>query len=386
MTVGSESTTALGDAGALRDPDGTAVAATGRTRLAGSGRWQRLLSPRKIGAVYLWIAIIILFSAISGRSFFQVASISNVLDQYSVSGIMALAVVVPLSAGLFDLSVGYTMGLTGTVVAWLLANTSLAMPVDVVIGVALGAGVGLANGVIVEIAGIDSLIATLGTGSIIGAITLGVTGDQTIARNVGGSFSHYIGDLSWHSVQMPVLYMVLIMVVIGIVLEQTVAGRLWYAIGFDLEVTRLAGVRVRSLRITALLVSGFIAGIAGIAVTARIGAASPGVGPSYLLPAFSAAFLGATQFRDGRFNAWGAVVATMLLGTGEYGLLVAGAPEWAPDVFVGAALIGAVALTEVSRRRNGAPAWSQMPVWWRRIFAGRGTRAARDATPHGPGR
>lgn len=386
MTVESEPAATLGDPALTRGGPPGAVAAGGGASLIGPAGWRRLLSPRKIGAIYLWIGIIILFSAISGRSFFQVASVSNVLDQYSVSGIMALAVVVPLSAGLFDLSVGYTMGLTGTVVAWLLANTSLALPVDVAIGVALGAGVGLANGVIVEIAGIDSLIATLGTGSIIGAITLGVTGDQTIARNVGGSFSHYIGDLSWHSVQMPVLYMVVIMVVIGIVLEQTVAGRLWYAIGFDLEVTRLAGVRVRSLRITALLVSGLIAGIAGIAVTARIGAASPSVGPSYLLPAFSAAFLGATQFRDGRFNAWGAVVATMLLGTGEYGLLVAGAPEWAPDVFVGAALIGAVALTEVSRRRTGAAPWSGMPVWWRRIFAGRAQPPGQGGSLPGRGR
>jgi ribose transport system permease protein len=337
----------------------------------GRGNLGRFLSPRKIGAIYLWIAIVILFSAVSPHGFFKTASITNVLNEYSISGIMALAVVVPLAAGLFDLSVGYTMGMTGTVAAWLLANTGMGVTEVVIISLALGAVVGLVNGIIVVFAGIDSLIATLGTGSIIGAITLGVTGDQTIAKNVGGSFSHYIGDLSWGKVTIPVFYMLILMVIIGVVTEQTVIGRLWYAIGFDLEVTKLAGVRVKALRVSAFVASGFVAGIAGVALVARIGAASPGTGPSYLLPAFSAAFLGATQFRDGRFNAWGAVVATLLLGTGEFGLLVAGAPVWAPDVFVGAALIAAVALTEITRRRSGAGSWSAMPVWWRRIFSGR---------------
>jgi len=362
--------TAKQDLGATGS-DGILVptAATGTQRHA-SGGVRRLLSPRKIGAIYLWIGIIILFGAISPHSFLKANTVTNVLNEYSISGIMALAVVVPLASGLFDLSVGYTMGLSGTLAAWLLAN-GMSVPSAVIISLIVGLGVGLINGVIVVIAGIDSLIATLGTGSIIGAITLGVSGDQIIAKNVGGSFSHYIGTLSWGRVTIPVFYMLILMIIIGVVTEQTVVGRLWYAIGFDLEVTRLAGVRVKALRIAALAISGFVAAIAGVALTARIGAASPGTGPSYLLPAFSATFLGATQFRDGRFNTWGSVVATLLLGTGEFGLLAAGAPVWAPDVFVGAALIAAVALTEVSRRRSGAGSWSGMPTWWRRIFAHR---------------
>jgi ribose transport system permease protein len=94
--------------------------------------------------------------------------------------------------------------------------------------------------------------------------------------------------------------------------------------------------------------------VAGVALTARIEAADPSNGPSYLIPAFSAAFLGATQFRHGRFNPWGTVVSVLLLGTGSIGLLLAGAPQWAPQVFQGVVLIAAVSLTVVQGRRKGS--------------------------------
>jgi ribose transport system permease protein len=129
------------------------------------------------------------------------------------------------------------------------------------------------------------------------------------------------------------------------VLEHTAFGRHVYASGYDTEVARLGGVNVGGVRAVTLLVSSGFAGLAGIMVTASLGAGDPTVGPSYLLPAFAAAFLGATQFRRGRFNPWGCVVAGLLLGTGDVGLLLIGSPEWGPSVFEGALLILAVSLT-----------------------------------------
>jgi ribose transport system permease protein len=140
------------------------------------------------------------------------------------------------------------------------------------------------------------------------------------------------------------------MVIIGFVLEQTVLGRKFYATGYNPEVTRLVGESVRSIRTIALLCSGTIAAFAGVVLCARIQAAEPSGGPSYMIPAFSAAFLGATQFRHGRFNPWGTVVAVLMLGTGSVGLLLAGAPQWAPQVFSGVVLIAAVGVTVVQRR------------------------------------
>jgi ribose transport system permease protein len=204
-----------------------------------------------------------------------------------------------------------------------------------------------------------------------------VSGNQTIVKNVSGSFSRDIGGLSWGNFSEPVFYMLVLMLIIGLVMEQTAVGRYWYAIGFELDVARLAGIRVKLLQTAALVITAVVASWAGITLTARIGAASPDTGPSYLLPAFAAAFLGATQFRDGRFNAWGTILATILLGAGQYGILVSGAPLWAPDVFYGVALIGAVAITRLTG--NATSRWRGWPSWM-----GRYVRPNEPAEPGAP--
>src|SRR6201999_52733 len=105
-----------------------------------------------------------------------------------------------------------------------------------------------------------------------------------------------------------------------------------------------AGVRVAAVVICSLIACATIAAFAGMLVTANLGTGDPTIGPAYLLPAFSAAFLGSTQFRGGRFNVWGTVVAVYVLATGVKGLQLAGAPIWIPDLFNGAALLLAVGL------------------------------------------
>jgi ribose transport system permease protein len=99
------------------------------------------------------------------------------------------------------------------------------------------------------------------------------------------------------------------------------------------------------------LCSGVLGSFAGIALAAQLGSADPTTGSEYLIPAFSAAFVGATQFRHGRFNPWGTVVAVLMIGTGSVGLLLAGTQQWMPQVFQGAVLIVAVGITGIQRKR-----------------------------------
>jgi ribose transport system permease protein len=322
----------------------------------------RRISPRKVGAIYIWIVIIAVFGGIAKGSFLQVSTISTVLNQYSVSGLIALSAVIPLAAGVFDLSIGYTFGLTGAVVARLLTDPHLPPWVAVLGGIGTGVAVGLFNSFIVVVLRVDPIIGTLGSGFIIGAVTSGVDGNEVIA--VPSSFAYDWANRSFFHVSEPVIYMVILMLILGFAMEQTAVGRRWYALGYDFETARLAGVRVRSLRAGALVTSGAVAAVAGIAYVAQIGAHSPGDGPDYLLPAFSAVFLGATQIRDGRFNVWGTIIATMMLGTGAYGLLVAGAPPWTTEVFQGAALILAVGVTSFTS--GAGRRWSGWPARWPR--------------------
>jgi ribose transport system permease protein len=135
-----------------------------------------------------------------------------------------------------------------------------------------------------------------------------------------------------------------------IILEHTATGRRLYAAGFNPEAARLANIRTDRLRFCALITSAGIAGFAGIVLASQLGAGSTTAGTSYLLPAYAAAFVGATQFKGGRPNAWGTVVAVLMLGTGILGLGLANAPSFSANLFTGIVMIVAIAAVGVERR------------------------------------
>ncbi|WP_051267015.1 ABC transporter permease [Nakamurella lactea] len=318
---------------------------------AGTSKWLAILSVRNIAAIYVWLLLILIFAIWKPDLFLTDITARRILNEYAITGIAALSVVLPLAAGVFDLSIGSTIGLAGIVAGWLLGNTGLSPAVVILLTLCAGLLVGLLNSLVVVKMGIDSFIGTLATGAIISAITLGISGDRILTERTSGSFATFAtADL--FGIQLPVFYLLALMLIIGFVLEQTVFGRRVYATGYNPDTTTLVGVSVARVRTTTLMFSGVVAALAGVALTARIESADPSNGPSYLIPAFSAAFLGATQFRRGRFNPWGTVVAVLMLGTGSIGLLLAGAPQWAPQVFQGVVLIAAVGLTVVQGRRQ----------------------------------
>lgn len=310
-------------------------------------------SPRRIGAIYLWIAIIILFGALEPDLFLSDQTVKGIGNSYAITGIAALAVLVPLVAGVFDVSVGATMTLTGIVVAKLLAETSLPIWVIVLLGLCCGAAVGIVNSIVVVVLRIPSLIGTLAVMGIVEAVAIGVSDNQIISSTrLSGEFSADIVADQILGFTRPVLYVLVIMLLLGLFLEHTQVGRFFYATGFNAAAARLAGLRVNALQAGALILGGVIASIAGMALAGSVSSASPGAGAPYLLPSFAAVFLGSTQFRDLRFNAWGTIVAVFMLGTGQYGLLLIGAPRWMPDVFQGLALIVAIAITQLGSRER----------------------------------
>jgi ribose transport system permease protein len=307
-------------------------------------RWRRWLSVRRIGAVYVWILIVILFSIISPSEFPTSSTATSILDEYAITGMVALSLIVPLAAGVYDLSIGNTLALSGVLVAYVLQHTSWSPIIAGIVVIAACVVIGLVNAFVVTVLKVSSFIATLGTGAIMAAITSALSGDQTLTGRVGAGYSK-LATLSVGGVQIPVLYMLVIAVALGYWLERTETGRQMYATGFDPETARLTGVPVNRIVGLSLVTSACIAGFAGMVLAAQVSAGSPDVGSSYLIPAFSCAFLGATQVREGRFNPWGTVIGVLLLGTGNVALLVSGGPTWTPDLFEGCVLIAAVALT-----------------------------------------
>lgn len=347
-------------------------------------RLKHLLSPKEFGGVYVWLLIIVVFTIARPDTFPTGDSVRTIANTYAISGIIALAVTVSLLSGLFDISVGYTMGLSGCISAWMMANTSMPWWVAALAGVGAGVVIGLVNAAAIVGAKMDPIIATLATGSIIAAATIAVSGNLSIVENVGEAFSDNVARKEVLGLQEPFIAMLLLMLVFGLILECTKTGRYMYAIGFDVDTARLAGVRVKAIQTFALACSGGLAAIAGVMLTARIGAYSPGSGPPYLLPAFAGAFLGATMFRGGRFNVWGTIVATLLLGTGQFGILLLGGPVWSPDIFNGLALLLAMAVASFS---PGAPSRVRaLSGFFRRLGSRRRPSATDDMSGTGSGK
>jgi ribose/xylose/arabinose/galactoside ABC-type transport system permease subunit len=320
-------------------------------------RLGRGLSFRNIGAVYVWLAIAVVFAIWVPETFPTAATAKQILNSNAATGLLALSVIIPLCTRTFDLSVGFVASLTAVTSAYMVGHGMAVVPAVLI---AMGAAlvVGLVNATVVVRMGVDSFIATLATGSLIEAFITLMTDDIAITDpELAGPFSK-IGQASIGGITLPVIYTLLAATVLWFILEHTASGRRLYATGFNAESARLAGVPTVRLRFVSLIVSAVLAGAAGVIIASTLGSGDPNAGTPYLLPAYAAAFLGASQLHPGRFNAWGALIAVLLLGTGTTGLGLASAPNWTPAMFTGVVLIAALVITGAERRALGR-GWSR---------------------------
>jgi ribose transport system permease protein len=317
-------------------------------------RAARVLSFRNISALYVFAAIFVIFSLWVPGTFLLGSTWKSLLDTQAETAMLAIGLVIALSAGAFDLAVGAELGMGSIVVAWLLVNHGFGIVAAIAMTIVVGCLIGLVNGLLIVRARIDSFIATLGMSSVLLAVIDWISQSQQILGLPNGF--QRIATTELFGITLPVYMMVAVALIVWYVLERTPVGRHVYATGGNIEAARLAGVRTSLVIVGALVACAAIGAFSGVLVSADLGTGDPTIGPAYLLPAFSAAFLGSTQFRGGRFNVWGTIVAVYVLATGVKGLQLAGAPVWIPDMFNGAALLLAVGLARYQGvgQRSGA--------------------------------
>jgi ribose transport system permease protein len=317
-------------------------------------RLRRQLSFGNIGAIYIFIIVVIVFSIWAPDTFPTWTTVKTVINQNAVAGIIALSLVVPLSAGVYDLSIGAVMGLTSIFCAWLMVKHGVAIAPAIALTIALGAVLGGINATLVVIIGIPSFIATLATGSLMTAAIALIAKYEAITgpELSNPSFSHIatLGIIA--GIGSAAVIMFAVSIGLWVFQERTASGRRMLATGFNPAAARLTGVHTERLQFIGLMISATVAAIAGVLITSQLQAGSPEVGSPYLLGAFAAAFLGAAQFKGGRFNAWGTLIAVLVLGTGTAGLVLVGAEPWASEMFVGVVLLGSLGLTAYERTRG----------------------------------
>lgn len=301
--------------------------------------------------IFVWIVLIIVFGILRPDTFLTLDTFRVVLSQQAITALMAMALLLPIAANQFDLSIAGSMGTAVVVLTYLMSHYHVAWPIAMVLTLLGGLVIGAINAVVVVAWGVNSFIATLGSNSILIAVLSSINGGQPVTEGIPDSYTA-IGQRTLFTIPAFVFYMLIIAVGLWYVLEHRQTGRYLYAMGSNSEAARLAGVRVSRLAALALVVSAVLATVAGMVFVMRIGSGSVDAGTAYLLPAFAAAFLGATQFKDGKVNVLGTLVAVYALATGVKGIQLLGAPFWVQGAFNGAALIVAVALAVRSQKRR----------------------------------
>ena len=311
----------------------------------------RSLGFDRYSGFYFWALFIIIFSIWTPHLFLTRSTLYSVADSQAVSAILGVAVVIPMAAGAFDLSVGAMIGLSAIVATWLQDshhwNVWVAILVAIVVSIILGA----INGFIVVKWQVSSFITTLGMATVIGALQEIISGSNQPLPPTSHAWNQ-LTQAKVGGIQIVVLYMLVIALFFWWVMTKTPPGRYLYATGGNSEASRLSGVRVGKWTWLALITSGGLAGVAGVLYASQNGP-SLTFGPSLLLPAFAAAFLGSTQLTPGRVNVWGTVLAVYVLATGVKGLELITGAQWLNDMFNGLALIFAVAFALWSQRRAG---------------------------------
>lgn len=304
--------------------------------------------------VFALIALIGLFSVWIPDQFLTVDNFRAMLETQSAALILALAVIIPLRAGDFDLSVAAVMVFAMALVAILTTKSGLPTGLAIPLALLFGVAVGLVNSIFIVKLGINAFIVTLGMMTLIQGFTFGIT-DGSIISKIPASLL----DLSRTQIlgiPLAVYYGWILALGLWYVFEHTPIGRRLLFVGGNPEATRLAGISIDRVRIGAFVASSVLSAAAGIILLGRLGSADPTLGPGYLLPPYAAAFLGAAAVQLGRFNVWGTVIAVYLLVVATTGLLLLGTQSWVTDVFNGAALIAAVTFARLVEIRNARKA------------------------------
>ena len=273
----------------------------------------------------------------------------SMINGQSILLLLALVATIVLRIGEFDLSIPQVMVGSAAIIA-VMSQAGVPPVVAILTALALGLVVGIVNGVLVVVVGVGSFVTTLGTFTALAGFAYLITNSRVVTGVpeffVDISRTPFLGmpSITW--------YAWVLVAVLWFIYQRTPLGRYMIFVGGNINAARLAGLRVRAIRIGAFVIAGFLGSVVGILFSGYLGAIDPSVGSQFMLQPIAAAFLGATAIAVGRFNAIGTIVALYTLTVGITALQVLGAQTWVSNTFYGLALIGAVTAAKLVSSRK----------------------------------
>ena len=305
------------------------------------------------GLVILTIFLIVLFSILLPKTFPTMLNLRAILSDKSIIALLSLAAMVPMAAGRIDLTVGYGIVIWHILAISLQTMFGVPWPIAVIVVLLLGAIVGFLNGLLVEVAKIDSFIATLGTGTILYALALWHTGGRQMVGVLPDGF-YAINGTFVMGLPITAYYIFAITITMWLILEYTPVGRYLYAIGANPRAAELNGIPTRKFVVGAFVTSGLLTALAGVLLASKLRIGQASVGLEFLLPALVGAFLGSTTIKPGRVNVWGTIVGVAILAVGISGIQQFGGSFWVEPMFNGVTLLVAIGIAGYAQRRKGA--------------------------------
>ena len=323
-------------------------AATGSRRL--SPKAKSALGVFARFATIIGLALMIgAFAILSPRAFPTLGNFTNVLNQASLAMIIAGGLTLAVIVGELDLSIGFAASLHGLLVTGLIVQNHLPIPIAVAVVIAAGALIGLINGFIVTKMRVNSVIATLGVGTILIGLSFAYSAGVPIVAGVPEAFLQLSLGRWLFGVPNNIVIMLLVMGALWLLVERTSLGQEIQAVGGNPAAARLAGIDVDRVKTLGFVISGMCAALTGILLASRLGSGTTSAADSYLLTAFAAVFLGSATLRDGEFHVFGTFIGALIIAFGFNGLNIFGAPTFSQYFFQGAILIVAVGLSSLGR-------------------------------------
>lgn len=296
-----------------------------------------------------FLFVLALGAALTAASpyFLTSTNISAVFVQMSVIAIIAVGeVMVIITAGI-DLSVSAVVAFSGVMATLVVTNHHWGIGLGMALGVLVGGGVGLVNGLLVTVVRLPPFIATLGTLSAIGGLALLITNGQPIAAPTGFDA---LGDGHVGPIAAPIVVMVIVALIGWFILSRTTLGRGAYAIGSSYETARLSGIRVRRVLVSVYVIQGLLAGLGGVIVASRVVTGDPAAGANYNLDAIAAAVIGGASLFGGEGTVIGGLIGALLMELISNGGDLLNVSNFWQDFILGVVIIVAVAYDQVRRR------------------------------------
>ncbi|GAA5190224.1 ABC transporter permease [Rugosimonospora acidiphila] len=316
---------------------------------AGLARAGRYVGTR-YAVVLVWLAMAVIYASVEPQSFLRHGTFQAIFSGQQPLVFMAMALICTFSVSEFDLAVPSVFGLAATLVPVMNVLYHVNLVLAIVIAIAGAVAAEGVNAVLIVLIGVDPFVVTLGMSTLLVGVALALSRLTTVTGLPAGFAKVSQTDLL--GLPLSFYYGVALVAIFAYVQTCTRLGRNMIFVGANREVARLAGVPVRRIRMGAYLTSGLISGIGGVIAVAGLGSYDPTSSATYLLPVFASGLLGTAIVIPGRFNAIGSFIAVYFLETGVIGLDLLGFSGWITDVFFGAALIIAVAVSTIVRRRG----------------------------------